>query len=182
MKSLRLSVIFSLFFAATLFAVNLNVHAQDAPKAQPARADAAKSDADFKSDYQAKMAKFDQHYQKLKQKEASTNDPAMKADIEKITTRMEAVKADMSRYEANAANMSDQDKEQARTSIKNQMTEIKQMNEAAMAKYGKGGKQDGKGQSDVEQGGGDKNKEMQKQKAQEEMKGEKRNKKEGEPK
>ena len=182
MKSLRMNVIFSLFFAATLLAGNLMVQAQDAPKAQPSRADATKSDADFKSDYQAKMAKFDQHYQKLKQKEASTNDPAMKADIQKITTRREAVKADMSRYEANSAKMTDQEKEQARTSIKNQMNEIKQMNDAAMARYGKGGKQDGKDQSEVQQGEGNKNKEMQKEKAQEEMKGEKRNKKEGEPK
>jgi hypothetical protein len=182
MKSLNLKSITALFIALTLTSGASVAFAQDAPQAPAERSGGAKSDAEFKSDYQAKMAKFDQHYQKLKQKEASTNDPAMKADIQKITTRMEAVKADMSRYEANSAKMSDQEKEQARTSIKNQMNEIKQMNDAAMAKYGKSGKQNNKGQSDVQQGGGDKNKEMQKEKAREEMKGEKRNKKESEPK
>ncbi len=188
MKSLNLKSITVLFIALVLTSSASVTLAQDAPKAPAERSGSAKSDADFKSEYQAKMAKFDEHYAKLKNKEASTTDPQMKADIANILSKMDAVKADMSRYESNSSKMSEQEKEQARNSIKTQMNDIKQMNDAAMQKYGKNGKGGGNGkESDVkhdEQGNvkeGDQ-KEMQKQKAQEEMKGEKRNKKEDEPK
>ena len=188
MKSLNLKSITVLFIALVLTSGASVSFAQDAPKAPAERSGGAKNDAEFKSDYQAKMAKFDERYAQLKKKEASATDPQMKADIANILSKMDAVKADMSRYEANSSKMSEQEKEQARSSIKTQMNDIKQMHDSAMQKYGKGGKGGGNGkggdvkhdeQGNVKQGD---QKEMQKQKAQEEMKGEKRNKKEGEPK
>jgi len=114
------------------------------------------SDAEFKQDYQQKMAKFDEEYQKLKQKEASTKDPQMKSDIDNILSKMDQAKSDMQNYEANASHMNDQEKQTAREHIKTEMGDIKQMHEAAKNKYGKEGKEGGKNQEQHQKAAGEK--------------------------
>lgn len=166
MKSLNLKSIAVLFIALVLAAGTSVSYAQDAPKAPAERTGGAKSDADFQSEYKAKMAKFDERYQQLKKKEASTSDPQMKSDLANILSKMDAVKGDMSKYEANASKMSEQEKEQARNSIKTQMNDIKQMYDAGAAKYGKGGKGGNSGgQKDQSAAKEKQAKEAQKQKA-----------------
>src|SRR5215510_10854942 len=104
-KPFTLLVCTLIFTGSQLFAQQ-SAHAPDAPKKS--------TDQQFKNDYDSKMAKFDQHYQQLRQKAASTNDPQMKADLDNMLQKMDGVKSDMQRYEANAGNMTEQQKEQAR--------------------------------------------------------------------
>jgi len=143
MKSITLKTLRLLLVAIVVVSATKIASAQDAQRAgttpSTTTTTTVKDDGDkeFKNDYRTKMNKFDDQYNKLKKKEASTNDPEMKADLNRMLQKMDAVKADMDRYQANGGNMTEEQKKQAKANIQNQMNDIKQMHEAARTKYGK---------------------------------------------
>jgi hypothetical protein len=105
------------------------------------------NDEQFQKDYNTKMQKYEETYQKLKQKEASTNDPEMKADLNKMISQMDNIKSEMKTYKERSGQMSDAEKAKAHDHIKGQLDDLKKTHDAAKTKYGKSGKGD-KSQSD----------------------------------
>ena len=92
---------------------------------------------DAQKDMQSRMEKFDQAYEKLKAKEAKAQNPEMKADLQNMLSKMEALRMDMSNYNQNSGTMSEQQQQQARQNIRNQMEDLRSTHDAMLTKYGK---------------------------------------------
>ncbi|MCS6990934.1 MAG: hypothetical protein NZL95_03645 [Chitinophagales bacterium] len=84
---------------------------------------------EVKKDVESRMQKFDEMYQRLKQKESQTKNEQLKADLNRMLNKMDEVRAEMSKPEPDRAKL--------RTS----MEELRRMREEMKSKYGEARKQ-----------------------------------------
>ncbi len=96
-----------------------------------------------KKDADARMQKFDEQYNKIKAHQEKTNDPAMKADMNRMIALMDIVKADMAQMEGASAGQEAQLKQK----LHEDMAQCRTMREEMKAKYGGNKSGDRKGES-----------------------------------
>lgn len=100
-----------------------------------------------KKDADTRMAKFDEEYNKIKAHSEKTNDPAMKADMERMLAQMDLVKADMAHMDGASAGQEAQLKQK----LHEDMDQCHKMRDEMKAKYG--GQKSGGGKGEVKSGG-----------------------------
>lgn len=106
------------------------------------------SNDDMKKTYDEHMKKYNETYEKLDKKAASTNDPEMKRDIAALQSQMNDAKTSMDNFMKNKDSMTPEQQERAKASLREQQEQLKKNYEQLRTKYGTGdsGKSQQKGE------------------------------------
>ncbi|MCS6916268.1 MAG: hypothetical protein RMK52_01065 [Chitinophagales bacterium] len=79
---------------------------------------------EVKKDVESRMQKFDEAYRRLKEKESQVKNEQLKADLNRMLSKMDEIKAEMNKPEPD------------RAKVRSSMEELRKMREELKAKYG----------------------------------------------